>query len=77
MARVFDGQIFAVQTKLCFIVVEVEQIVLVIFVCPAAKHHDFMLVGLNAPNSCSLNDKILLNLNLVPIRALTESGKHV
>ena len=79
MARVLDGQIFAGQTKLFFNVVEVEHIALVSLVClaPAAKHHDLLLVGLNARNSCSLNEKIWLTLNWFPIRALTERGEYV
>ena len=79
MARVFDGQIFVGQTKLFFNVVEVEHIALVLlsFVCPAAKNHDLLLVGLNARNSCSLNDQIWLTLNWFPIRALTERGEYV
>ena len=58
MAIVFDGQIFGGLAKLFFNVVKVEHIALVSLVClaPAAKHHDLLLVGLNATNSCSLND---------------------
>ncbi len=77
MAGVFDWQISTVHAKLCFSVIEVEKVVLVSRVCPAAKHQYLFFVGLNAGNSCSLNYECCFNMNLFPKRALTESRKNV